>query len=462
MMSDLPIRHTIATAVALLLTASLSRSDPPTTVSDLWSLQTAINRAGTGNVIVLTDGTYRTVGPIEVRGKCGTADKPIVIRATHRGAATISGKAGFALFDCEHVVIEGLRFTHDADQPAVLLEDCRRCRVTRNHFALAERDEPRRWEHWVYVIGARSGYNRFDRNLFENKRNRGSPLFVRGDDQTRTCSKHDRLDHNHFRNVPFANGENGHETVRTGSNVLGDFDCSSFTVIEDNLFEQCSGEPEIISLKSSHNIVRRNTFLNCYGGLFCRLGNSNTIENNVFVCTDDSEGRGGVSLYGQGHRVTGNYFLGLTGNSMRAPLAVKPGTFDGKIAPLRDQNAGDRTCAAAAHNVISGNTWVNCNALEFGLANQEQYRPFQPHHNRFAENIVIGGMSCKPLVKLHAPSATVFIDNVAWSEDPKRLRGAWSSRFRITDPTKLTQDDLSRWPSEPRPLTPDKVGPDAP
>ncbi len=76
-------------------------------------------------------------------------------------------------------------------------------------------------QFWVYVIGDRSGHNRVDHNLFEQQRNRGSMLFIRGDDKALAPSQHDQVDHNHFRDVIDAAGANGHETLRTGSNDLG-------------------------------------------------------------------------------------------------------------------------------------------------------------------------------------------------------------------------------------------------
>ena len=42
---------------------------------------------------------------------------------------------------------------------------------------------------------------------------------------------------------------------------------SSFTIIEQNLLERCSGEEEIVSLKSSDNVVRDNTLVDCRGAI---------------------------------------------------------------------------------------------------------------------------------------------------------------------------------------------------
>ena len=49
-------------------------------------------------------------------------------------------------------------------------------------------------------------------------------------------------------------GSNGAETMRVGTSQQAY--SSSNTVIENNLFERCSGEVEVISIKSSDNIIR--------------------------------------------------------------------------------------------------------------------------------------------------------------------------------------------------------------
>ena len=52
-------------------------------------------------------------------------------------------------------------------------------------------------------------------------------------------------------------------------------------IVEDNYYEHCDGEAEIISNKSCENIYRRNTFVECKGALM-RHGNRCTAEGNWF------------------------------------------------------------------------------------------------------------------------------------------------------------------------------------
>ena len=66
-----------------------------------------------------------------------------------------------------------------------------------------------------------------------------------------------RIDHNYFGERPIL-GSNGGETIRVGTSHHAFF--SSNTVIEDNMFHHCNGEVEVVSIKSSDNIIRNNVF----------------------------------------------------------------------------------------------------------------------------------------------------------------------------------------------------------
>ncbi len=435
--------------------AVAARGGGPVSVASVDALHEALRGLGPGATVVLADGEYRTARPIRIEGRRGTEEAPIVLRAEHRGKAVISGAAGFVVKNCEHLALEGLVFVHDADQQAVQLVNCHQVRVSRNTFRLTERAKPRHWEHWVTVDGAYSGLNRIDHNLFEHKGNRGSHVFVRGDDNALVCSQRDRVDHNRFRDVIFANGENGHETIRTGGNDLGAVGRSSFTIIEDNLLENCSGEDEIMSLKSSDNVVRRNTLVNCRGAINLRLGNRDEVAENMVIATEAGPGYGGVRLEGFEHRVVSNYFRGLTGTRHEAPLALPPGTF---ATPTTDQIGGkykDNTAVPPTHCVIAGNTWVDCSALQLGYPPDKE-RPCLPSNCAFVSNTVVRTQPRRsPLLDVGLIRDLRARDNLAlgFGSAPTNEWAAWF-RFEATAAHPA--------PDSPRPLTAKDVGPDAP
>lgn len=403
------------------------------TVASLDGLASAVQGLGEGDTLLLADGDYTTTRAIVVEGRRGTLEQPIVVRAEHRGRATIGGRAGFVVRYCEHLRLEGFTMSHDADEPSVLLENCRNVRVSRNHFRLSERASPRHMEHWVYVIGASSASNRVDHNLFARKTNAGSHVFVRGDDASLTCSQHDRIDHNHFRDVVFANDENGHETIRTGSNDLGASGRSSLSVIESNLLERCSGEGEVMSIKSSDNIVRGNTLVDCRGAICLRLGNRNEVSGNFVLCADGGPGCGGVKLYGFDHRVFNNYFLGLTGARHEAPLALVPGTLDTPATTKIGKQYDSLTTVPPTRAWIAFNTWIDCAPLQFGFR-KDRDRIHIPDECTFVNNLVVRTKPQRaPLVNLELVHALRAHDNLGF-DGVSPLSDPWVAWFRREDP----------------------------
>lgn len=433
--------HVLLTAL-LLIHAAAGAS----VVDSLDALSRTFALLAPGSVIEVADGTYTTKGGIKIVGKKGTREQPIVLRAQHRGKAVIAGAAGFILKQCDHVIIEGFSFEHDADQQSVLLENCHHVRVTRNTFRPTERAKPRHWEHWVTVEGADSGENRIDHNFFGRKVNRGSPVFVRGDDAALVCSKHDCVDHNHFRDVVFAKGENGHETIRTGGNDLGASGRSSFTVIEDNLFEHCSGEDELMSLKSSDNIVRNNTILNCRGAICMRLGNRSVASGNFILATEDGPGFGGIKLFGFEHRVFNNYFQGLTGRRHEAPFSLVPGMHDTPTTENIGKKYDDNTATAPTRCWIAFNTWVDCAPLQFGFEKEDKKWTKLPTGCVFINNVVVHTKAMPaPLVNLGLTGELKAGDNLGFAPGQSSA-ASWKDWFHFKDPLiKRTEGGLALW-----------------
>jgi poly(beta-D-mannuronate) lyase len=292
--------------------------------------RTAVSAARPGDVIVLTDGTWRDVDLLFAAE--GASEAPITLRAQTPGDVIITGQSRLRIAG-RHLVVDGLWFDDVSSGEDVIefrrsssdhARDCRlsHCMVTDCNPADLNEDTK-----WVSLYGSD---NRVDHCWIEGKRNAGTTLVVWLSDEP---NRH-RIDHNYFGPRPRL-GENGGETIRVGTSDWSLHD--SETVIEQNVFDRCNGEIEIISNKSCANVYRHNLFLRCEGALTLRHGNSCTVEGNVFR-GDGQRNTGGVRIVGEDHRVFNNYLEGLRGEGARAAVSFMMGIPDGPLngyAPVR-------------------------------------------------------------------------------------------------------------------------------
>jgi hypothetical protein len=132
-------------------------------------------------------------------------------------------------------------------------------------------------------------------------------------------------------------------------------------VVENNLFERCNGEGELICIKSHRNIVRNNTFKNCLGAVSIRDGNYNSVYSNVFLATDEPRAAG-VRIHGKHNAFVNNYLSGIY-----KPIECCWGETD--PPHLEDLTGhGSMTKLAFAyrasyHNLIAHNTFVACDTV---------------------------------------------------------------------------------------------------
>jgi hypothetical protein len=311
----------------LCVTTAVRLSAATINVSSLSALQTAINNAVPGDIIILANGVYTASTDITI-SKQGTAALPITIAAQTIGGVEVKGTAGFSLVSpAKYIIIRGFKFTHNASQ-ATMASGTSFCRWTCNVFQTPGEGEN------LLING---NDQEVDHNTFQHKNALGRFIAVRGSGSQIAQRLH--IHHNYFLDQQPQTG-NGAETVQFGLSGLSL--SSSNSIVEYNLFEDCAGENEMISIKSSAVTIRYNTIRNCPAQFTLRHGNHCTVYGNYFINTP------GIRIFGDDHNIFSNHFENCS-------PAINIGNGDGEVADgaaLTSHDRPDRT-------LIAFNTLVN-------------------------------------------------------------------------------------------------------
>jgi poly(beta-D-mannuronate) lyase len=185
---------------------------------------------------------------------------------------------------------------------------------------------------------------------------------------------------------------------------------SSKTTVENNLFDQCDGEIEIISSKSCDNIYRNNTFNNCAGFLTLRHGNRCTVDANFFL-GQNKKGSGGVRIIGEDHTITNNYFADLTDGVFRITSSIPDSELKGYFQAKR--------CT------IAFNTIVNCKGayLELDAGINTSRRTLRPENITIANNLFLLPPDGAQLIKGQEGEGWKWMGNIAWLEVGHEFKG---------------------------------------
>lgn len=281
-------------ALALLLSPLAGRAADWRVTSGA-EFASAVTQAKPGDAIVWAAGRYADV-VMRWRGR-GEERAPITVRAETAGGAIFTGASQLEMRGA-WLVAEGLAFEGTTIDP-ILLKDAQNCRVTACTVRACNVEGTRL--HYLRIGGKASRANRVDHCTFDDKRTDGVMLIVDGDDGV--LSTDTQIDHNVFRGITRA-VRNGMEAIRVGDSGFQQQEAR--TLVEENLFEACRGDAEVVSNKSTGNIYRENIFVGCDGGaIVLRHGDRCVVEGNRI----DGEGRprsGGIRVHGSGHVVRGN------------------------------------------------------------------------------------------------------------------------------------------------------------
>lgn len=358
----------------------------------------ALKEVKPGDNIVLADQVW---SDFEILFKAkGTAGNPITLKAQTNGKVILSGQSNLRLAG-EYLVVSGLVFKDGFTPSSEVISFRRNKEDLANHSRVTEvvidnYSNPDRFEsdYWVGMYGK---YNRFDHNYLVGKRNKGVTLAVRLNTE-QSQKNHHRIDHNYFGPRPVF-GSNGGETLRIGTSHYSLSD--SLTVVENNYFDRCNGEVEIISVKSGKNKIVNNTFYESKGTLTLRHGNGNLIERNVFF-GNGVDHTGGVRIINRDQVVKNNYFEGLTGYRFGSGFTVMNGVPNSPINRYHQ----------VVNALVENNTFVDVEHIHLA-AGSDKERSAVPKKSNFKNNLFFNSNGKAPFSVFDDISGIRFSNNIS-------------------------------------------------
>jgi len=358
----------------------------------------ALAKVHPGDKIVLKNGLWQD---FEILFKAqGTKAKPIELTAETKGQVILSGQSNLRLAG-EYLVVSGLVFKDGYTPSSEVISFKRNKTELAFHSRVTEvvidnYSNPDRFEsdYWVGLYGK---YNRFDHNYLVGKRNAGVTVAVRLTTED-SQQNHHQIDHNYFGPRPIF-GSNGGETLRIGTSHHSLTD--SFTVVENNYFDRCNGEVEIISVKSGKNHISNNTFYESRGTLTLRHGNGNIIENNVFF-GNGVDHTGGIRVINRDQIIRNNYLEGLTGYRFGSGLAIMNGVPNSPINRYHQ----------VVNAQIEHNSLINVDHIHFA-AGSDAERSAVPKDSQVNNNLIFNKNNKAPFSVFDDISGISFAGNVS-------------------------------------------------
>lgn len=373
-------------------------------------LRKAFANAQPGDEFVLVDGQWKDKR-IELHAE-GTESAAVTLKAQTPGKVILTGQSGLK-FSGRYIHVSGLHFYNVSELSEIiqfrtsskqLAEHCRltNCAITSDVAPVDDAEQK-----WVSIYGH---HNRVDHSHFSGKQTGGTLLVV----WVAEGENYHQIDHNYFGPRPVL-GKNGGETIRVGTSDVSMN--ASYTIVEDNLFEKCNGEAEIISNKSCNNIYRRNTFRECSGALTLRHGNDCRVEQNYFL-GNKAKGTGGVRIIGTGHIVINNYFADLEGDDGRSAISFMNGLVD---SPLSEYFQVEDA-------IVAYNTFIDCKvAMTIGVEASKK-QPLVPKNCHVLNNLYIGRRN-----------------EIREEAKPENMKQEGNMRMNAISDTKFQKDESGIW-----------------
>jgi len=433
-MINFKIKYLIIAVITLLFLFSCKDSAVLTSkiVQNNKELHAALSTAKPGDNIVMANGEWEDI-QIKITAS-GTKNQPITLRAETPSKVIVQGKSNLQLGG-DYIIVEGLYFTNGYSPLKSVIqfevEDtvANHCIVTNCVIEDYNKMQRNFQDLWVLFKGR---HNQLDHCYLAGKSNRGPTIRVDLAGNQNINNYH-KIINNHFGPRPPKGGPSA-ETIQIGNSYTSM--CPSYTLVANNLFEECKGEVEVISSKTNFNEFRNNVFYKSEGSLVTRHGNYCTVDGNYFIGDESTNNVGGIRLIGTGHTVTNNYFYSLRGQEFRSPLAVMIGI---PKSPLNRY-------IQVTDVIIAYNSWINCTApLQFGVGSNisqkevlpaSEIRSARPIRTVVANNLIYNTTGDKtPIVAHDKLDGILFKNNLINNQgiDFDKVEGVKSVGFELRE-----------------------------
>ncbi len=376
-----------------------------------------------GDELVIADGVYTDFALL--LDATGSEDAPIVLRPETPGGVTLTGKSRLDMRG-EWLAVDGFVFDQAWGGTCVSFATASNCRLT--NCAFIESGSPTGTGAQVVTIWGRSQNNSVDHCYMQANLSIGMGVRIKPNDWDNT---HNRFAYNYFKDIE-RRWNNGQEAIQIGQGGLSDR-TSQFAMVEFNLFDNASGDAEIISNKSAHNTYRYNTFTNCNAMLALRGGTHATVVGNFFLGNS-----GGIRVHDGYHTIVGNYIQDCAGDGIYMPTCAgeEEHTLYGPV-----------TNCVVAHNTV-----VNCGGVGIYL-NEPNKHPASRWRAPLVNNEVINNLVVSDrgtMIQDEGSLTTTWRGNIVWPTGDAAA-GLEREGITIADLGLVLTDGIWRLPAEGSP-----------
>lgn len=432
----IPTSRAAPVVLVILLAVRDAATGADVFVSSVDELSAAAASASPGDTLVVQDGT-RAEWRFALRA-AGTAASPITLRAETPGGVRFTGNVRIEITG-SHLVVSGFLFEEAlSSRHASIVEfrNARHCRLTDCSFVNC--GDPQSTFTRTINMAYGSSHNRVDHCHMTGTLSMGMGVVVR-DSEAGRGNTDNRFDHNYFKDIRRLSS-NGQEPIQLGQDQTAFGHVSVRAVVEHNLFENASGDGEIISNKSADNVIRRNTMRDSKAGICLRGGRNTLVEGNYCRRTR------GIRIFGDGHTVINNYL-----EETEYGICLDAGQHSKGDFVSREVSG---SYEAASGVLIANNSIVNptVSGIALGLKKNQKHqgvaRSVLPCDVTIVNNLVTGIRGV--LIIDHGSRDVKWRANIAWPRQEARL-GLSDQGIVETDPRLIRGSDLRYLPGSDSP-----------